>query len=79
MGRTIPSYRMILEREIQKWEAFLKALRKEDRDAFEELMNACRRLRLSRWSRHQTCHNRSHVHVHPSQPPKKPEGVQSRP
>jgi hypothetical protein len=42
LGRTVPSYRMILEREIQKWEAFLKALRKEDRDAFEELMNACR-------------------------------------
>jgi len=42
LGKTVPSYRMILEREIQKWEAFLRALRKEDREAFEELMNACR-------------------------------------
>lgn len=42
MGRTVPSYRMVLEGEIRKWEAFLRALRKEDRDAFEELMNACR-------------------------------------
>jgi hypothetical protein len=33
---------MVLEGEIRKWEAFLRALRKEDRDAFEELMNACR-------------------------------------
>jgi len=33
---------MVLEGEIKKWEAFLRALRKEDREAFEELMNACR-------------------------------------
>ena len=43
MGRTVPSYRIILESEIKKWEGFLKALRREDREAFEELMNACRR------------------------------------
>jgi hypothetical protein len=43
LGRTIPSYRMILEIEIKKWEGFLKALRIEDRAAFEELMNECRR------------------------------------
>lgn len=42
MGRTVPSYRMVLENEIKKWEGFLKALRKEDREAFEELMNSCR-------------------------------------
>jgi len=42
LGRTIPSYRMILENEIKKWERFLKALRRDDKDAFEELMNACR-------------------------------------
>ena len=33
---------MVLEGEIKKWEAFLRALRKEDREAFEDLMNACR-------------------------------------
>jgi hypothetical protein len=43
LGRTVPSYRMILENEIKKWEGFLKALRREDKEAFEELMNACRR------------------------------------
>jgi hypothetical protein len=34
---------MALEREIKKWEGFLRALRRDDRAAFEELMNACRR------------------------------------
>jgi hypothetical protein len=34
---------MILEREIKRWEGFLKALRRDDREAFEELMNECRR------------------------------------
>jgi len=43
LGRTIPSYRMILESEIKKWEGFLKALRIDDKAAFEELMNECRR------------------------------------
>lgn len=33
---------MILESEIKKWEGFLKALRREDRESFEDLMNACR-------------------------------------
>ena len=43
MGRTVPSYRIVLEIEIEKWEGFVKALRAEDKVAFEELMNACRR------------------------------------
>jgi len=34
---------MILEKEIEKWEGFVKALRVDDKAAFEELMNACRR------------------------------------
>jgi len=34
---------MALEREIAKWEGFVRALRRDDRAAFEELMNACRR------------------------------------
>jgi len=34
---------MILEAEIKKWEGFLRALRREDRAAFEDLMNECRR------------------------------------
>jgi hypothetical protein len=42
MGKTIESYRMALEDEIRRWNGFAKALRSEDRTAFEELMDACR-------------------------------------
>jgi hypothetical protein len=33
---------MVLEREIAKWEGFVRALRADDKAAFEELMDACR-------------------------------------
>jgi len=42
MGKTVESYRMALEDEIRRWDGFAKALRGEDRTAFEELMDACR-------------------------------------
>ncbi|TRO53800.1 hypothetical protein E2P63_02010 [Candidatus Bathyarchaeota archaeon] len=42
MGRTVESYRMAMEDEIRRWKGFVKALRTEDREAFEALMNACR-------------------------------------
>lgn len=42
MGKTVESYRMALEDEIRRWNGFEKALRTEDREAFEELMDACR-------------------------------------
>jgi hypothetical protein len=42
MGKTVESYRMALEDEIHRWSGFEKALRIEDREAFEELMDACR-------------------------------------
>jgi hypothetical protein len=42
MGKTVESYRMALEDEIRRWDGFAKALRSEDREAFEELMDACR-------------------------------------
>lgn len=42
MGKTVESYRMALEDEIRRWDGFAKALRSEDRQAFEELMDACR-------------------------------------
>ncbi len=42
MGKTVPSYRMALEDEIRRWSGFAKALRVEDREAFEALMDACR-------------------------------------
>jgi hypothetical protein len=42
MGKTVESYRMALEDEIRRWDGFAKALRAEDKEAFEELMDACR-------------------------------------
>ena len=42
MGKTVPSYRIALDEEIGKWKGFIQALRSEDREAFEQLMDACR-------------------------------------
>jgi hypothetical protein len=42
MGKTVESYRMALEDEIHRWKGFEKALRIEDREAFEALMDVCR-------------------------------------
>ncbi len=42
MGKTVESYRMALEDEINRWNGFAKALRIEDKQAFEALMDACR-------------------------------------
>jgi hypothetical protein len=42
VGKTVESYRMALEDEIRRWNGFAKALRTEDREAFETLMDACR-------------------------------------
>ena len=42
MGKTAESYRMAIEDEIRRWNGFAKALRKEDREAFDILMGACR-------------------------------------
>lgn len=33
---------MALDREVQRWSGFARALRKEDRAAFEQLMDICR-------------------------------------
>ena len=42
MGKTVLSYRMALDHEVQKWSGFARALRKEDRDVFEQLIDVCR-------------------------------------
>ncbi|MGD8505440.1 MAG: hypothetical protein PVF15_02100 [Candidatus Bathyarchaeota archaeon] len=42
MGKTVESYRMALDRELQRWSGFARALRKEDRAAFDRMMDACR-------------------------------------
>jgi hypothetical protein len=42
VGKTVESYRIAIENEIRRWNGFAKALRTEDRDAFEAVMDACR-------------------------------------
>ncbi|HLN89271.1 MAG TPA: hypothetical protein VK253_04330 [Candidatus Binatia bacterium] len=42
MGKTVESYRIALEDEIHRWSGFEKALRLEDKEAFDALMDACR-------------------------------------
>jgi len=43
MGKTVPSYRMALEFEIEGWKPFRKALQsEEEREAFDWLMDMCR-------------------------------------
>jgi hypothetical protein len=42
VGKTVESYRMAIEDEIRRWNGFAKALRKEDREAFNILLDACR-------------------------------------
>ena len=42
MGKTVESYRMALDREVQRWSGFARALRKEDRAVFEQLIDMCR-------------------------------------
>lgn len=42
MGRTVPTYRMALESMAQQWSYFRRALRKDDREAFDALVNRAR-------------------------------------
>ncbi|MHA1798804.1 MAG: hypothetical protein ACTSVY_10210 [Candidatus Helarchaeota archaeon] len=42
MGRTIPTFRMLLEREISLWVDFRRALRDDEREHFDALMDIAR-------------------------------------
>jgi hypothetical protein len=42
VGRTVESYRIALDHEAQRWNGFARALRKEDRVVFDQLMDICR-------------------------------------
>jgi hypothetical protein len=42
MGKTCPTYRMLLEDEIHTWATFRRALRKEDQEAFDRVMDMIR-------------------------------------
>jgi len=41
-GRTVPTYRLALEAMARQWNDFRRALRKDDREAFDSLMNRAR-------------------------------------
>jgi len=43
MGRTIPSYRIMLERELERWKRFQDFLRIDERAIFQDMMDECRR------------------------------------
>ena len=42
MGKTVPSYRIVLESEIRNWNGFRKALDSRGQEVFDTLMTACR-------------------------------------
>jgi hypothetical protein len=42
MGRTVPTYRMTLESIIQSWNDFRRALSKEDKEVFDQMVNRAR-------------------------------------
>lgn len=42
MGRTIPSFRIAEEQEAAEWRSFRKALPKDDRAAFDEMLASAR-------------------------------------
>ena len=42
MGKTVESYRVALDREVQPWIGYARALRQNDRKVFEHLMDICR-------------------------------------
>ncbi len=42
MGRTIPSWRIIVEDEVEKLKKFRNSLRLEDKLIFEDLLNQCK-------------------------------------
>jgi hypothetical protein len=42
LGRSVESYHIAVEDEIGRWSGFTAALRRQEKEAFAPLMNACR-------------------------------------
>jgi hypothetical protein len=40
MGRTVPTFTMVLQQEINSWSKFRRGLRKEDQEALDELFRS---------------------------------------
>jgi hypothetical protein len=42
MGRTVPTFTMVIQAEMESWSKFRRGLRKEDQEALDELFRAAR-------------------------------------
>lgn len=42
MGRTVPTFTQIIQKEIESWSKFRRGLRKEDQELFDEMFRAPR-------------------------------------
>jgi hypothetical protein len=42
MGRTVPTFTMVLQQEMESWSKFRRGLRKEDQDALDDLFRSAR-------------------------------------
>lgn len=42
MGRTVPTFTMVIQQEMESWTKYRRGLRKEDQEAFDELFRAAR-------------------------------------
>ncbi|MCZ6775267.1 MAG: hypothetical protein O7D34_02280 [Ignavibacteria bacterium] len=42
MGRTVPTFTMVVQQEMESWSKFRRGLRREDQDAFDDLFRAAR-------------------------------------
>ena len=42
MGRTVPTFTMVLQQEMESWSKFRRGLRREDQEAFDDLFRAAR-------------------------------------
>jgi hypothetical protein len=42
MGRTVPTFTMVIQQEMESWSKFRRGLRKEDQEALDDLFRAAR-------------------------------------
>ena len=42
MGRTVPTFTMVIQQEMESWTKFRRGLRREDQEAFDDLFRAAR-------------------------------------
>ena len=42
MGRTVPTFTMVIQQEMESWTKFRRGLRKDDQEALDELFRAAR-------------------------------------